>query len=136
MSITRERVLKLEEEMAVVGESEPHFLAFARCVEESEGTVSSAPRGGSHCCFEKFIDRLKKSIVACQTEVSQAQEVLAKVQSKLQFEEQGFVDGEARLAALIQESAEAGMPPMSLGLEGGGGRKGPTLANPVLAILI
>ena len=32
----------------------------------------------------------KKRIVACQTEVSQAQVALAKVQSKLQFEKQGF----------------------------------------------
>ena len=47
-------------------------------------------------------------IVACQAEVSQAQEALAKVQSKLQFEEQGLAIGEARLAALIQESAAAG----------------------------
>ena len=35
------------------GRVRPYFLAFARCVEESEGTVSSAPRGGSHCCFER-----------------------------------------------------------------------------------
>ena len=74
------------------GRVRPHFLAFARCVEESE----------------EFIERAKKRIIGCQAEVSQAQEAFARVQSKLEFEEQGLADGEARLAALIQESAAAG----------------------------
>ena len=53
-------------------------------------------------------ERFKKRIVACQVEVSQAQEALAKAQSELQQEEQGLTDGEARLAIFMQESAKAG----------------------------
>ena len=46
-----------------------------------------------------------KRMVACQAEVSQAQEALVKAQSKLHQEEQGLSDGEARMATLMQESA-------------------------------
>ena len=53
-----------------------------------------------------FFERARKRIVACQVEVSQAQESLVKAQSKLHQEEQGLSDGEARLATLMQESAD------------------------------
>ena len=104
---------ELEAAMAAVGESDPTFShlqdalmkAKAQCQVVEDRIVASI----------EFIERAKKRI--CQVEVSQGQEALAKVQSKLQFEEQGLDDGEARLAALIQESAEAGprvdCPPIS-----------------------
>ena len=62
--------------------------------------MSSAPGGGSHCIFKRVHRASKEEYCA--------QDSLAKVQFKLQLEERGFIDGEARLAALIQESAEAG----------------------------
>ena len=51
---------------------------------------------------KEFIERAKKRIVAYQTEVSQAQEALAKVQSKLQFEEQDIAR-QFRLRACLSE---------------------------------
>ena len=91
------------------GRDGPHFREFTRGIEDSEGPVPSPPRGGSHCFDTKdFIERARKRIVACQAEVSHAQEALVKAQSKLHQEEQGLSDGEARLATLMQESAEGG----------------------------
>ena len=51
-----------------------------------------------------FLERAHKRIGSCREEVVQAQEILAKVQAKLQSEEQALVESEARLAVLMAES--------------------------------
>ena len=91
--------------MAAVGESDPTFSHLQDALKKAKAQCKCAR--WRIALTKEFFARAKKRIVACSTEVSQAQEALAKVQSKLQFEEQGLVDGKARLAALIQESAEA-----------------------------
>ena len=108
MSIARERVLKLEAAMAAVGESDPPFSHLHDALKKAKAQCQVRPVEDRIAASKEFIERAKKRIIGCQAEVSHAQEALARVQSKLQFEEQGLADGEARLAALIQESAAAG----------------------------
>ena len=51
----------------------------------------------SHCFFERFcLFQQRRGLSFVKPKVSQAQKALAMVQSKLQFEEQCFVDGVAR----------------------------------------
>ena len=85
VSIARARVMKLEAAMAAVGEADPtFFLSFARGFERKrKPSVRCAPveRIASS---KDFIERAKKRILVYQAEVSQTQEALTKVQSKLQ----------------------------------------------------
>ena len=64
------------------------------CVPVDERTASS----------KTFIDRAKKMIGVCRTEIVKAQEALAQAQARLQSEEQGLAEGQVRLAALTAES--------------------------------
>ena len=108
VSIARERVMKLEAAMAAVGKSDPTFSHLHDALKKAKAQCQVRSVEDRIAASKEFIERAKKRIVACQAEVSQEQEALAKVQSKLQFEKQSLADGEARLAALIQESAAAG----------------------------
>ena len=89
ISNARARVSKLEAAMAAVGKSDPTFSALQEALKKTQGQAPARP----------------------VEEVSRAQEALAQAQTKLQSEEQGLVDGEARLAALIQQSASVEEPP-------------------------
>ena len=104
ISNARARVSKLEAAMAAVGVG-PDVQCFTRSFEESSRPSSSAQSKTGSFQRRVFIERAKKRVNVCREEVSRAQEALAQAQTKLQSEEQGLVDGEARLAALIQESA-------------------------------
>ena len=63
----------------------PHVPSSSRGFEESQGAGSSAPCGRPDLIHEGL-------------------EVLAKAQTQLQSEEQGLSEGEARLAAFLQEA--------------------------------
>ena len=108
MSVARARVTKLEAAMAAVGETDPTFTHLQEALKKAKAQCQVRPVEDRIASSKEFIERAKKRIVACQAEVSEAQEALAKAQSKLQQEEQGLTDGEARLAILLQESAEVG----------------------------
>ena len=94
--------------MAAVGDTDPTFSHLQEALQKAKAQCQVRPVEDRIAATKDFIQRARKRIVACQTEVSQAQEALAKAQSKLQLEEQGLTDGEARLATLMQESAEGG----------------------------
>ena len=94
--------------MAAVGETDPTFKYLQEALKKAKAQCQVRTVEDRTALSKELIDRVKKRIVACQAKVSQAQEALAKAQSKLQQEEQGFTDGEARLAILMQESAEVG----------------------------
>ena len=110
--VTREGPPQITGHPTTRGQS-PRTASRGGCV---SGQSSSGEIGGGNgssgrdrpyvFAFARGIAR--KRIVSCQAEVSQAQEALAKAQSKLQQEEQGLTDEEARLATLMQESAEGG----------------------------
>ena len=108
MSVARARVTKLEAAMAAVGETDPTFTHLQEALKKAKAQCQVRSVEDRIASSKEFIERAKERIVACQAEVSQAQEALAKAQSKLQQEEQGLTDGEARLAILLQESAEVG----------------------------
>ena len=110
LSNARARVTKLEEAMAAVGECDPYVRRVTRRFEERKGTGPSASR--------RRRDRVVESVHrTCQEEegreeVSRAQEVLSAAQAKVQSEEHGLADAEARLAArLLEESSEEAAPP-------------------------
>ena len=101
MSVARARVTKLEAAMAAVGETDPTFTHLQEALKNAKASCQVRPVEDLIASSKEFIERAKKRIVACQAEVSQAQEALAKAQSKLQQEEQGLTDGEARLAVFM-----------------------------------
>ena len=74
-------------------------------MKKAQGQAQARPVEERIVSTKVFIERAKKRVTVCREEVSRAQEAFAQAQTKLQSEEQGLVDGEARLAALIQESA-------------------------------
>ena len=82
--------------MAAVGESDPTFSHMQEPWKKAKAQCQVRLVQDRTPSSQDFIERAKKMIVVCEAEVSQAKEVLAKVQSKLQQEEQGLVDGEAR----------------------------------------
>ena len=96
VSIARARVMNMEAAMAAVGESDPAFSHLQEALKKAKAQCQVRLVQDRIASSKDFIERAKKMIVDCEAEVSQAKEVLAKVQSKLQQEEQGLVDGEAR----------------------------------------
>ena len=54
--------------------------------------------------LKTFIERAKKRIGVCRTEIVEAQEAFAQVQARQSAEELGLAEGEVRLVALIAES--------------------------------
>ena len=100
----RARVAKLEAAMAALGESDPTYLALQEALKKAKAQSQVRPVEERIASSKVFIERAKKRIGICQEEVARAQQVHSKAQAKLQSEEQGLAEGEARLADLIAES--------------------------------
>ena len=84
------------------GRVRPHLFSLPRSIEEGQSPDPS-PVEERVTSTRIFIERAKERIGCCREDVIQAQEAVAKAQSKLS-EEQASADGEARLVALVPES--------------------------------
>ena len=87
-----------------IGRSRPYIPCPSGGIEEAKAQSQARPVEERIASSKVFIERAKKRIGICQEEVARAQQVLSKAQAKLQSEEQGLAEGEARLADLIAES--------------------------------
>ena len=102
MSVARARVTKLE--ASAVGETDPTSTHLQEASKKAKAQCQVRPVEDRIASSKEFIEE-----DCCVSSRSQsAQEALGKAQSELQQEEQGLTDGEARLAILMQESAEVG----------------------------
>ena len=86
------------------GSGSSTFPALQEVLKKAKAQAQVRPVEDRISSTKVFIERAKKRVNACRAEVLHAQEVLAKAQTQLQSEEQGLSEGEARLAAFLQEA--------------------------------
>ena len=98
--------------MEAVGESDPTYAGLQDALKKAKAQAQVRPDADRIASSKVFIERAKKRIAAGLEEVSLAQEALTMAQAKLQSEEYGLAEAEARLATLlIEESNGEAVPP-------------------------
>ena len=99
--------------MAAVGESDPMCAGLQDALKKAKAQAPVRPVADRIASSKVFIERAKKRITTGREEVSQVLEALTSAQAKLQSDEHGLADAEARLATLLMEESNgmAAPPP-------------------------